>query len=251
MNLSANMLGLDNAATPMGLKAMRELQKLNPVKDTATNSMVMFLAINTSSITLVPFTIIGYRAASGSTDPAGPMVGILLATSVEHLRRDRIHAMAGSVAKFPRANWRPCEPPATTPAATSRLPEETPDGTIFQSLNVGSQWTIPATILLIVVWAAYKRVPMYESFVTGAKEGFDIAVMIIPYLVAMLFVIKVFMASGIFDDVKSGGTLALQAVGLGGLCRDARPVAAGVHPAAHRQRLAGAADRTVRRPRPG
>jgi spore maturation protein A len=85
MNLSANMLGLDNAATPMGLKAMRELQELNPVKDTATDSMVMFLAINTSSITLVPFTIIGYRAASGSTDPAGPMVGILLATSVSTL----------------------------------------------------------------------------------------------------------------------------------------------------------------------
>jgi len=86
---------------------------------------------------------------------------------------------------------------------------------IYQSFNVASQWTIPAAILLIVVWAAYKRVPMYESFVTGAKEGFDIAIMIIPYLVAMLFVIKVFMASGIFDDVKSGGTLALQAVGLG------------------------------------
>jgi spore maturation protein A len=85
MNLSANMLGLDNAATPMGLKAMRELQELNPLKDTATDSMVMFLAINTSSITLVPFTIIGYRAASGSTDPAGPMVGILLATSVSTL----------------------------------------------------------------------------------------------------------------------------------------------------------------------
>jgi spore maturation protein B len=86
---------------------------------------------------------------------------------------------------------------------------------MFDSLHVVSQWTIPATILLIVVWAAYKRVPMYESFVTGAKEGFDIAIMIIPYLVAMLFVIKVFMASGIFDDLKSGGTLAMQALGLG------------------------------------
>ncbi|MGD9633722.1 MAG: nucleoside recognition domain-containing protein [Pirellulales bacterium] len=82
MNLSANMLGLDNAATPMGLKAMRELQELNPVKDTATDSMVMFLAINTSSITLVPFTIIGYRVASGSVDPARPMVAILMATTV-------------------------------------------------------------------------------------------------------------------------------------------------------------------------
>lgn len=80
LNLSANMLGLDNAATPLGLKAMRELQELNPVKDTATNSMAMFLAINTSSITIIPFTIIGYRALSGSQNPAQPIVGTLLAT---------------------------------------------------------------------------------------------------------------------------------------------------------------------------
>jgi spore maturation protein A len=82
MNLSANMLGLDNAATPMGLKAMRELQELNPVKDTATNSMAMFMAVNTSSITLIPFTIIGYRALNGSENPAEPIAGTLLATLV-------------------------------------------------------------------------------------------------------------------------------------------------------------------------
>jgi spore maturation protein A len=82
MNLSANMLGLDNAATPMGLKAMRELQELNPVKDTATNSMAMFLAVNTSSITLIPFTIIGYRALSGSENPAEPIAGTLIATLI-------------------------------------------------------------------------------------------------------------------------------------------------------------------------
>jgi spore maturation protein A len=80
LNLSANMLGLDNAATPLGLKAMRELQELNPVKDTATNSMAMFLAINTSSVTIIPFTIIGYRALSGSQNPAQPIVGTLIAT---------------------------------------------------------------------------------------------------------------------------------------------------------------------------
>jgi spore maturation protein A len=85
MNLSANMLGLDNAATPLGLKAMRELQELNPVKDTATNSMAMFLAINTSSITLVPFTIIGYRVLKGSHSPATPIAGTLLATIVSTL----------------------------------------------------------------------------------------------------------------------------------------------------------------------
>ena len=88
--------------------------------------------------------------------------------------------------------------------------------TSYQILDVVSQWTIPATILLIVAWAAYRRVPMYESFVTGAKEGFEIAIMIIPYLVAMLLMIKVFMASGIFDDLKYGGVLAMQAIGLGG-----------------------------------
>lgn len=82
MNLSANMLGLDNAATPLGLKAMRELQELNPVKDTATNSMAMFLAINTSSITLIPITIMGYRALNGSQNPAEPIAGTLLATLV-------------------------------------------------------------------------------------------------------------------------------------------------------------------------
>jgi spore maturation protein A len=85
MNLSANMLGLDNAATPLGLKAMRELQDLNPVKDTATNGMAMFLAINTSSITLIPFTIMGYRALSGSQDPAAPIFGTILATGVSTL----------------------------------------------------------------------------------------------------------------------------------------------------------------------
>lgn len=85
MNLSANMLGLDNAATPMGLKAMRELQELNPVKDTATNSMAMFLAVNTSSITLIPFTIIGYRALSGSENPAEPIAGTLVATLISSL----------------------------------------------------------------------------------------------------------------------------------------------------------------------
>jgi spore maturation protein B len=83
------------------------------------------------------------------------------------------------------------------------------------ALEIVSQWAIPAIILLIIAWAAVKRVPMYESFVTGAKEGFNIAIMIIPYLVAMLFVVKVFMASGVFDDIKSGLVLAMQTVGLG------------------------------------
>jgi spore maturation protein B len=86
--------------------------------------------------------------------------------------------------------------------------------TLQQTLDIVSQWAIPATILLIITWAAYKRVPMYESFVTGAKEGFDIAIMIIPYLVAMLLVVKVFVASGIFDDIKVGAGYLMAAAGL-------------------------------------
>jgi spore maturation protein A len=107
MNLSANMLGLDNAATPMGLKAMRELQELNPIKDTATDSMAMFLAINTSNITLVPFTIIGYRALSGSQNPAEPLAGTLLVTTISTIvaviaarwlsRRPRYQIVASAV----------------------------------------------------------------------------------------------------------------------------------------------------------
>ena len=110
--------------------------------------------------------------------------------------------------------------------------------TTTEILESVSQWAIPALILLIILSAARKRVPMYESFVTGAKEGFNVAVMIIPYLVAMLFAIKVFMASGIFDDIKYGLTVAMNYVGLGALYGIARPAAAGDDEAAHRRRRA-------------
>jgi spore maturation protein SpmA len=211
MNFSANMLGLDNAATPLGLKAMRELQELNPVKDTASNSMAMFLAINTSNITLVPFAIIGYRALSGSDIPADPIAGTLLVTSFSTL------------VAIVAARWLSRWPPGGTDLRCNgshqpRFARQRRRSLMefFQEiLDVVSQWTIPLAILIIVCWAAYKRVPMYESFVTGAKEGFDVAVMIIPYLVAMLFVIKIFMASGIFDDMKYGLGAAMQVAGLG------------------------------------
>jgi spore maturation protein A len=106
MNLAANMLGLDNAATPLGLKAMRELQDLNPVKDTATNSMAMFLAINTSSITIIPITIIGYRAAQGSTDPAEPVFGMLLATALSTIVAILVTRW---LSRMPRFQVRPAE----------------------------------------------------------------------------------------------------------------------------------------------
>ncbi len=120
MNLSANMLGLDNAATPMGLKAMRELQELNPVKDTATNTMAMFLAINTSSITLIPFTIIGYRALSGSTNPAEPIAGTLIATLISSL-------FAVFITRW-LARWPRFQVVASAEATASTIAREQPPG---------------------------------------------------------------------------------------------------------------------------
>ncbi len=101
-----------------------------------------------------------------------------------------------------------------------------------------SQWAIPALVLLVILTAAYKRIPMYESFVTGAKEGFGVAVMIIPYLVAIFFAIKIFIASGMFDDIKYGLTIAMNYIGLGGLHRVARFIAARNDEAPHRRRCA-------------
>ena len=235
MNLSANMLGLNNAATPLGLKAMQELQDLNPVKDTATNSMAMFLAINTSSITLIPMTVIGYRVLTGSKNPAEPIAGTLLATLFSTIvaifvtrwlsRRRRFRIDEGTSDVGGRLA------PAIADKGLAAM------SSIQQTLDVISQWAIPMTVLLIVVWAAIKRVPMYDSFVTGAKEGFGIAVMIIPYLVAMLFVIKVFLASGIFDDIKMRPAIGDAMGRPRQLHRLARPVAVGFHEAAHGQRL--------------
>ncbi|MEX2092761.1 MAG: nucleoside recognition domain-containing protein [Pirellulales bacterium] len=120
MNLSANMLGLDNAATPMGLKAMRELQELNPLKDTATNTMAMFLAINTSSITLIPFTIIGYRALSGSKSPAEPIAGTLIATLISSL-------FAVYITRW-LARWPRFQVAASAESPTSTAESEQPPG---------------------------------------------------------------------------------------------------------------------------
>ena len=207
MNISANLLGLDNAATPLGLKAMRELQTLNPAPDTATNAMATFLAINTSNVTLIPFTIISYRVAAGSQDPARPLVAMVLTTLVSTIVAVIVVRWMAQMATI-RRDRLPI-------LATSFFGGLTSMQSIIDVLDTVSQWIIPLVMLLIILCAWYKKVPMYESFVTGAKEGFDVAVMIIPYLVAMLFVIKVFLASGIFEDLKAGLGSMMAMVGLG------------------------------------
>ncbi len=220
MNISANMLGLGNAATPFGLKAMDELDKLNPEKGTATNAMVTFLAINTAGLTLIPATAIAVRAAQGSADPA-----IIIGTSIFGAS---CATLTGIVAaklfeKFPIAkgefgnwfseNWK-------LPAAILLIILFFLIGSVtgllrgiasvFSFINpeilkdviqILSTVAIPFLILFFIGYGAIKRVKVYEQFVEGAKDGFNIAIKIIPYLVAMLVAIGIFRAGGALDNL--------------------------------------------------
>jgi spore maturation protein SpmA len=215
MNISANMLGLGNAATPFGLKAMEELDKLNPQKGTATNSMVTFLAVNTAGMTLIPATAIAVRAAAGSSDPAiiigtsifgafcATVTGILSAKILEKfpIRKDNFFRwIKGSVKGILAAFFIVL---ILVVIFFTGLASEvsqffsflTPD-TFKGLINIISIVAIPLLIFVFIGYGALKKVKVYEQFVEGAKEGFNIAVRIIPYLVAMLMAIGIFRAGG-------------------------------------------------------
>lgn len=214
MNIAANMLGLDNAATPLGLKAMEKLQELNPKKDTATNSMIMFLVLNTSGLTIVPVGVMVYRAQLGAAQPTDVFVPILLATFVatlvgiiatslyQHinlLNRTLVLTLGGACAFFALIVW-----------GFSRLDKAAMD-------TVG---TSVANILLFTIIVAFilvgvrKKVNVYGAFIEGAKGGFETAVRIIPYLVAILVGIGVFRAAGAMDWIIDGIKWATIQLGL-------------------------------------
>ena len=204
MNLSANMLGLDNAATPLGLKAMRELQELNPKKDTATNPMIMFLVINTSGLILIPVSIMMYRAQMGAAQPTD----IFIPTLITSLFSSAVGVVTVSIAQ--RINL--FNKPVLILVGIMSL---------FVSLLVylfvkvgqsemGAYSTLVANIILFsvimlfIVWGLCKRINVYDAFIEGAKEGFTTAVRIIPYLVAFLVGIAVFRTSGAMDWLVDG-----------------------------------------------
>ena len=204
MNLSANMLGLDNAATPMGLKAMKELQELNPHKDTATNPMIMFLVINTSGLILIPVSIMVYRAQMGAAQPTDIFIPTLLTTTAStfvgvavvsisqriNLLCKPILMLVGGIALFF----------AALIYLFVRLGRD----------QMGTYSTLTANIILFsiilffILWGVWKRTNVYDAFIEGAKEGFTTAVRIIPYLVAFLVGIAVFRASGAMDLLVEG-----------------------------------------------
>ena len=201
MNFSANMLGLDNSATPLGLKAMKELQELNPEKETASNAQIMFLVLNTSGLTIIPVTIFAYR--SGSESPTSVFLPILIATFIASLGGLIYVAIRQKINLFNQV--------ILAYVGTASLfigfllyyisihPEH---GDVIS--KVGGNLTIFLIVISFILLAARKKVNVYDSFIEGAKDGFSVAISIIPYLVAMLAAIAVFRASGALDILLEG-----------------------------------------------
>ncbi|MBD5190972.1 MAG: hypothetical protein HDS93_03825 [Bacteroidales bacterium] len=195
MNLSANMLGLDNAATPMGLKAMQEMQTLNPKKDTATDAMIMFLVLNSSGLCLIPVSIMMYRAQGGAANPTDVFIPILLATAVATLvgmialcLRQRIRMDA--------VIWSWLGGLAAIVAAVTWFFTSLPSDKVEVYSSFAANFILFSVIILFLLSGIRKKVNVYDTFIEGAKEGFHTAVMIIPYLVAILVGIGVVRSSG-------------------------------------------------------
>lgn len=204
MNISANMLGLDNAATPMGLKAMEQLQEMNRQKDTATNPMIMFLVLNTSGLTIIPISIMVYRAQMGAAQPTDVFIPLLLATffstlagiicvslyqRINLLNRTLLFALGGASVVVAAIIW-----------GFGRLSQTQIDVVSTSAANI----ILFLIIIAFIIAGIRRKINVYDAFIEGAKDGFQTAVRIIPYLVAILVAISVFRASGAMDMLISG-----------------------------------------------
>lgn len=213
MNISANMLGLDNAATPMGLQAMKQMQDLNRQKDTATDAMIMFLVLNSSGLCLIPISIMMYRAQGGAQNPTDVFIPILLATAIativglvalclkQHIRFDRVLiSWLGGILLLV--------------AAITLFFVSFPADKVQAYSSFGANFILFSVIIAFIVAAVRKKVRVYDVFIEGAKEGFSTAVTIIPYLVAILVAIGMFRASGALDYITDGVRYCVAAVGV-------------------------------------
>ncbi len=214
MNIASNMLGLDNAATPTGLKAMSQMQELNAHKDTATNPMIMFLVLNTSGLTIIPTTILAFRASYGAATPTDVFIPILLATTmatlagiiitslwqrINLLQPALLAVMAGLVGFVGVVIW-----------GFGRMDKDT----MGQATSVAGNLILLGIIVLFIVAGLLRRINVYDAFIEGAKEGFTTAVRIIPYLVAILVAVGVFRASGAMQLLTDGIAWGVRACGL-------------------------------------
>lgn len=213
MNIAANMLGLDNAATPLGLKAMEQLQTLNPKKDTATNPIIMFLVLNTSGLTLIPVSIMVYRAQLGAAQPTDIFIPILLATffstlagivvtslyqRINLLNKVMVGVLGGMSVLVALIIW-----------SFGQMSKDTMNVVSTSVANI----LLMTIIVLFILAGLRKRVNVYDAFIEGAKEGFTTAVRIIPYLVAILVGVGVFRASGAMNLLVEGIEWCVASVG--------------------------------------
>ena len=225
MNLAANMLGLDNAATPMGLKAMQQMQQVNTAKDTASNAQIMFLVLNTSGLTIVPVSIMVYRAQLGAANPTDIFIPILIATYFSTLvglvavsvwqkinlwDKVVLGYIGGMSAVMAGIIW-----------YFSTLDKEA----LTVASSLVSNLILFGIIIVFIAMAAWKRINVYNAFIDGAKDGFSTAVKIIPYLIAILVAIGVFRASGAMDILMTGIAKSVEGLGFDSAWVDALPTA--------------------------
>ena len=225
LNFAANALGLDNAATPMGLKAMRALQELNPRPDTATNAQILFLVLNASSLTLLPVSIFMYRMQQGAADPTLVFLPILLATSASTLAGLLAVAV---VQRLPL--WHPVVlayllPVALVLGGFMALLTTLSAAALAQLSSLLGNLTLFSLVVMFVLVGAWRKVPVYEAFVEGAREGFDVAKGLLPYLVAMLCAVGVLRTSGALGYALEGIRWCVEAIGMDTRCVDALPTA--------------------------
>lgn len=225
MNFAANMLGLDNAATPLGLKAMQELQEINPVKDTATNAQIMFLVLNTSGLTVIPISIMVYRAQAGAVNPSDVFLPILLATFINSLIGLIIVALVQRLNLLDKVVLAYLLGLAALIAATIWYFVGLPQEQVQTLSNLIANLILFGVISSFILLGLVRRINVYEVFIEGAKEGFNVAIRIIPYLVAILVAIGVLRASGTLDFLVAGMGQLFAAMGLDTRFVDALPTA--------------------------
>jgi spore maturation protein SpmA len=213
MNFSANMLGLDNAATPFGLKAMQSLQSLNPNKETATNAQIMFLVLHTSGLTLIPLSILTYRLAAGSTQATSVFIPCVAGTVITTLASIIIVSFKQKL-KWDLVLFGWILTIAALIAALLFYVSTLSDAQRNTFSNVAGSLILLILIVGILIAGVYKKVPVFDTFIDGAKDGFNVVLKIIPYLVGMLVAIRVFRDSGALDYVTNGIAFLVRSAGL-------------------------------------
>ncbi len=214
MNFSANLLGLDNAATPMGLKAMQQLQELNTKKESASNSMIMFLCINASGLTIIPITVMMYRAQMGAVNPSDVFLPILLATLSSTLVAVLVVCFRQRINIFQKSLMLLFGGVILFVGGLGWLFNSMDDEQVSLYSTIFANASLFSIICLFLVSGIRKKINVYDTFIEGAKEGFQTAITIIPYLVAILVGVGVFRASGAMDFLIEGIHLAVAGLGI-------------------------------------